>query len=247
MQLDSKPLNTNTLEYYAKLAKSRPFLQQIDDDINPIAISCYNKDWPWLISIGGLNQRMGMPNHEFVGITRNQDCNKLFVRDATRLWYQKGLNDISHNFDSTGIFLRALLDHLQAVRKIAIGNSAGGYAAIGWAEMVDFDSVLVFSPQSTIRFADILRSDRRWVKFVWPAWLRSATTLDLTNKKYFSANRNIRVLYSENFRPDRYQAERLQYFDGVTLDPRNSTKHSLVKQLRDSGELSTIIQEAFIT
>lgn len=224
-------------------AEHQPFDEQLKSSL-PVAIEKRDESYPWLVSVGGLNQRMGMPVHEFVGVTKSLDVphNRLFVRDSTRLWYQKGLEGITDNFWDTGQFLGRLLDALGAGQRSAIGSSAGGFACLGWTNSARFDRVLTFSPQSAIGPTAKVK-DQRWLKFIWKSWLLSDRCLDVAPASFHSNARSIRVVYPRLLAADRFQAERIQEHGALTLDGRDSADHSVVREIKKSGELIDMLSQ----
>ena len=219
----------------------------LDDQVkggSPIAVDRAKIDDPWIVCVGGLNQRMGMPVHEFVGVVRDVPVNKLFVRDPTRLWYQRGVVGLGDDFDEVGRTLGALLDHLKAGRRVAAGSSAGGFAVMGWSLDLKLDEAIVFSPQSTIGPGAKLSKDRRWLKFVWKTWVRKEAVLDVARADRFSESCRTRVVYPRLVAQDRFQAERLRGLPGVMLDGRSSADHSVVREMRDTGELARMLRDA---
>ena len=114
-----------------------------------------------VIAFGGLQQHIGggkgggMPPHEFVKSCRRAGArHALFVRDATRSWYCRGLGSGAfgdgrrcESFDELVESLRSEVARLKPRRVITIGSSMGGYAAVRAGIALNASRAIGFSPQ----------------------------------------------------------------------------------------------------
>lgn len=133
-----------------------------------------------VIAFGGLQQRLGggagggVPPYEFVRSCQKAGArHSLFVRDATRSWYCRGLGIGSveertrggdgdggggggvawretSTFDAMVEELRAEIAALAPSRVVTIGSSMGGYAAVRAGIALNAHTVIAFSPQVLI-------------------------------------------------------------------------------------------------
>ena len=46
------------------------------------------------MSFGGVNQGLGMPIFEFFNSINDLECDKVFFRDFSQMWYQKGVDEV---------------------------------------------------------------------------------------------------------------------------------------------------------
>ncbi|KOO27292.1 aspartyl asparaginyl beta-hydroxylase [Chrysochromulina tobinii] len=187
-----------------------------------------------VIAFGGLQQHIGgghsggMPPHEFV-----RSCTKagaryaLFVRDASRSWYCRGLGDgafgdaaAGDTFESMVAGLRAEIDRLAPARVVTIGSSMGGYAAIRAGIALNADRAVAFSPQV------LLHPDERRGAALEPmhfdellSWLRLAASAEgFAMRSLVEAVREappsiftaVEVHVGASEHGDVYEAERLQ-------------------------------------
>ena len=187
-----------------------------------------------VIAFGGLQQHIGgghsggMPPHEFV-----RSCTKagaryaLFVRDASRSWYCRGLGDgafgdaaAGNTFESMVAGLRAEIDRLAPARVVTIGSSMGGYAAIRAGIALNADRAVAFSPQV------LLHPDERRGAALEPmhfdellSWLRLAASAEgFAMRSLVEAVREappsiftaVEVHVGASEHGDVYEAERLQ-------------------------------------
>ena len=99
----------------------------------------------------------GVPSHEFVSSCRRAGVRyAVFVRDALRSWYLRGLgedylrqddDELGYNFAGMVRQLQVEIEALRPSRVVTIGSSMGGYAAIRAALELDADAALAFAPQ----------------------------------------------------------------------------------------------------
>jgi hypothetical protein len=79
------------------------------------------------------------------------DADILLLRDPKNAWYLTGLGDSFKNFYSLYFFLKNEASRYDKV--IAMGSSAGGYAAILFASLLNFYGCISFTPQTDLKIA----------------------------------------------------------------------------------------------
>ncbi len=204
-----------------------------------------------LVSFGGIHQGLGMPVFEFFKSLTNVDCDKVFLRDFERAWYQKGLDAEMNHIDKVRDYLYELIAQNNYHKICFLGSSMGGYAAILFGAMLKADKVIAFAPQTFIDKINRLKYyDRRWSEEInklhaFPA--RRKEYFDL--KKYLAQVKDfkteIALYYASSDRLDKKHAERLSHLPQVKLHPQANGGHEVVKHIRDSGELDQIIRATF--
>lgn len=115
------------------------------------------------IFFGGVLGGIAILPFEFYKASNILNENKIFVRDVEQCWYHKGLLGISHDLQTTALFLKSEIDRLNVEEVYFVGNSMGGYAAILFSTLVGRGEVIAFAPQTFI--SQELRqkySDARW-------------------------------------------------------------------------------------
>lgn len=107
-----------------------------------------------LVAFGGLQQRVGgglgagVPPHEFVTSCRRAGAKYvLFVRDAARAWYCRGLSTGAPGFAGVVAAVRAEVAVVKPARLVTIGSSMGGYAAVRAGIDLGAEIAIGFSPQ----------------------------------------------------------------------------------------------------
>ncbi|MBA3685068.1 MAG: hypothetical protein H0W72_07475 [Planctomycetes bacterium] len=203
-----------------------------------------------LVSFGGVRQGLGVPVFEFFNSIADLDCDKIFIRDFSAAWYQKGVDAEIDSLDKLIGFLRSSITRSAYGRVCFIGNSMGGYAAILFGSIVDAHRVIAFAPQSYIDWWNRLVSrDRRWkqeIGLVHRNERRNSTYFDLKKHLERTAYRTrIDLYYSPDHRLDRKHCERLSGSRNVVLHPLAEGGHEVVKAIRDKGQLKELIRSAF--
>ena len=129
-------------------------------DAEPLEFSDADSD-VLLVAFGGLNRQIGIPPFEFMRLTGETPVKKLFVRDPRQAWYHRGLPGYSDTLEETATVLAERTRG--AARTVVTGNSAGGYAALLFGELLGADAIVCFAPQTTLRMAALHElGDRRW-------------------------------------------------------------------------------------
>lgn len=203
------------------------------------------------------------PYFEFVESTQQFPIHKIFLRDTYQLWYHRGLPGISENIRGTAEYLRKEIEKINPKKVVAIGNSMGGYAALLFGYLLNTTLVLAFSPKSFIT---------PWKRFLYvDLWLKAAITrgefkiirqsLRLlgehqADRQYFDLRSALNapnhvtqyhIFYNCNSRIDRLNATRILDKPGVFPHCfQYRSKHNLVKELRQNGELAHIFTAALV-
>jgi len=102
-----------------------------------------------LIAFGGMTQGLSMPPKEFFKSLVHKDINIIFVKDFKQCWYQKGLLGKTSDVENSIEYLKNIIPKTTE-NLVALGASAGGYAAIRFGIALNADRILAFSPQTFI-------------------------------------------------------------------------------------------------
>lgn len=110
-----------------------------------------------IVSFSGVGkQRSVEPPPEFPAIASADHQNHvLFVSDMSRSW----LNG-DGMADQILRCIQATADHVDAARVSALGNSMGGTMALHLSRYFDFEKVIAFTPQYSVRSDDVPEEDR---------------------------------------------------------------------------------------
>jgi len=179
---------------------------------------------------------MDMPPYEFFGLLSEWPISKVFLRDLDQAWYQRGVAGLGP--------LSAVAERLHTLRSpgtnLIVGNSAGGFAALMLGALTGFE-VLAFSPQTYLgRWRRLVSWDTRWRAEIRTLSAIPGATLDVVP---FVRGLPMRaeVHYADRDRLDRHHARRLDGLAGIKLVAHPEGDHSLIRSLRDSGELRDLI------
>ena len=202
------------------------------------------------MAFGGLKRGFGLiPPFEFFRITREVDTKKLYVRDMNQAWYHRGLPGIADNIDGVAVYLKNMIREQQPRKVVAVGNSAGGYAALLFGYLLSANIVLAFSPQTFISKQErALHGDDRWEEYQ----ILNAHQSPTRQEKYFNLKRTLgarrtgtkyRIYYQQENRLDRIHAKRMRVVPNVFLHPRpeGGDDHHLVVHLKRNGALKKML------
>lgn len=197
---------------------------------------------------GGINARVGMPQFEFYRSAQILDEHRIFLRDFSQSWYQRGLPGIAADAAGIADFLKSRINELEPEEVTFVGNSMGGFAAIMFAAMLGRGHAIAFAPQVTIcPQTRLTMGDFRWTRQLLPTWAATVFgdhAYDLAPLLRRSPEGAIRVdiYYSKLERLDARHAEALAGLPSVRLHPHEVGGHMLVRHLRDTGELAEILR-----
>jgi hypothetical protein len=209
----------------------------------------------WVIGFGGMQLYHPQPDFEWGHALGALPANVLLVRDPAQFWYLHGLPDLAPDLAGTILALRDRLAERGAGPIICVGASTGGYAALLFGALLGAAEVHAFSPMTVIPSRTLLEV---------AAYARSANwrligkQIALRRSPRLAASfRDLRpILAADNGRTayhlyygrahtaDRRNARRLDGLPRVTLHPFDDYHHDIVRALRQTGDLSTILTTA---
>lgn len=201
---------------------------------------------------GGINSRVGMPQFEFYRSAQILDEHKIFLRDFSQSWYQRGLPGIAADPFELGEYLKSRIAELAPEQVTFVGNSMGGFAAILFASMLGTGRAIAFAPQTFISPGRRLAArDFRWTRQLLPTYAATAFRphlYDLPSAlgKRLSRPSAIDIYYSRHERLDALHAETLAGLESVQLHPRDVGGHMLVRHLRDTGALADVLRASAV-
>ena len=197
---------------------------------------------------GGINSRIGMPPFEFYETARILDYSKVFFRDFSQAWYQCGLPGIAKDVFELAEFIKSRINELQPREIYFTGNSMGGFAAILFSSILGTGKAIAFSPQSCLSFSKRLGlGDRRWRKKIIRMYCKTMfrkhvydlPDVMIDNHQDFT----IDIHVSAGDQLDIKHATALQHFSQVRIHRHDLGSHDLVRYLRDTGMLASIMAD----
>jgi pimeloyl-ACP methyl ester carboxylesterase len=205
-----------------------------------------------LVAFAAMSPLMPPPFHLFEA-TSDLPVKRLFVRDPARVWYQHGVPGFGDSIDEVAASLRAIIDEQDVARLVAMGSSAGGYAALAFGSLLEADLVIAFSPQTIL--------DRTWLTEVgdqrWPGHFKNLAALGGPDPRWIDLRdalprerrpgTTFEVRYPSPHEEDARHAERLDGVPGLELIGHERGYHNFIRGLRDRGELREIFNSAGLT
>jgi hypothetical protein len=168
----------------------------------------------------------GIPRFEFVNFFNKnfENINKHFYIDKFRTCYHKGIFGLSNNIDETVEYLKNEIKQYKNV--IFLGVSAGGYAAILFGSLLNINSIIAFTPQT-------FRRD----KYIDEKYRDISQYINNVTKYYIYGNLSVTDIKDTHHIS---QCERISNHSNVYI---TRVKNFNLKKMRDSGELSTILNK----
>jgi hypothetical protein len=201
-----------------------------------------------LVTFGGMKSLAGLASYEFVAMTEAMPVKKMYLRDPRQSWYHRGMPQQGTTLEGVAAAVGKLLEQQDLARTVLAGNSAGGYAALLFGEMLGVDTVLAFAPQTVIHPQGLAAmGDRRWDEMLAPLIKHDALEqrwADLREALPGIRHSHVQhhVYYDITNTLDRQHAEHLRGLDGVHLYRFAHGGHGLVRELRDSGALDRLLR-----
>lgn len=197
-----------------------------------------NKSAKTVIAFGGMLTALGMPKAEFFNsFDKNNNLNFIFLKDFWQSWYQKGLLGIANDVESLADFIREIVP-VESQELYCVGTSAGGFAAILFAELLNAKKSLSFGPQTNVDLKTFLRfraPESKWDE------IKSSKYLDLRNIVSGEVNH---ILYvSSKNEIDSEQAENLRLLPKVHVNFIDSESHNIAGFLKRNDGLQPVLQD----
>ena len=214
-----------------------------------------NKSSTLLVTFAGMGWKNSIPTFIFHNFLKSyQNIDKLFLRDINCRYYMTGLKSTTNSLEETLTLIREIINKKEYKKIIALGCSAGGFAAILYGHLLNFDKVLAFSPQTVINHKKNLLIGDKYNAPKTCEWLstrtnqQSATTtilykkaLDLNNMKPFNCNIDIHYSISANMGTDKLHALYIEDEDKCKIIEHPGNDHMIALTLRNNGKLKEII------
>ena len=188
-----------------------------------------------------------IPSFNFYRLFENDKYfDKLFIRDIKREFYLNGLKNTTKNFQETIDLIKELTSVKNYRKIVAIGASAGGFAAILYGQLLNFSKVIAFNPQTVLSIEmETVLKDYKFNKLCGK--LRKLNTSDtlyqncLNLKNLIPFKTKVDLHYSGLSKVDKKHAEYIEH-ENCKLIKYQSSSHLIAQQLRESEELKSIIE-----
>jgi hypothetical protein len=218
------------------------------DDGSPVARDYSTSSDVLVVSFSGLRRSPGeMPGFSLRKVLAALPVSRLYLRDLDKAWFLRGLRGLTRNVDETVAFLRNEATVAGARRTVLIGYSLGGFAALLYGALLGADEVHALSPQTFISFWRRWRAgDHRWQRYVLPLHFGSTRRYhDLRpHLSRCPSQTQLHVHVARDSRLDVLHAAHVRDLPQIITHEHSQGSHRLVTELRDSGELKTILARA---
>ena len=205
-----------------------------------------------LISFGAMGTRAfdedKIPSFNFYRLFENdKSFDKLFIRDISREFYLNGLKNTTKNLQETIDLIKELTSVKNYKKKVAVGASAGGFAAILFGQLLNFSKVIAFNPQTVLSLEmETVLNDFQFNQICTK--LRNLNTSDtlyqncLNLKNLIPFKTKVDLHYSGLKSVDKKHAEFIEH-ENCKLIKYQSSTHLIAQQLSEIGKLKSIIEE----
>ena len=205
-----------------------------------------------LVLFAGMGWKQSIPTFIFYNFLKSYtNIDKLFLRDINCRYYIAGIRNSTTCFKETVEMYRELISRKKYKRIIGLGCSAGGYASILYGQLLGFDKVHAFSPQTVLSerkedlIGDVYNAPKtcRWLRTLHMEDEEYQKALDLNNFRPFQCPIDIHYSVNGNKGADKKHAIYLESSNCNTIEhPGND--HMIALTLRDNGNLKEIIDDA---
>jgi pimeloyl-ACP methyl ester carboxylesterase len=202
-----------------------------------------------LVIFAAMGTRPPPPFH-FFQVTAGMPAKRLFARDPKRVWYHRGVPGFGDSIDAVAGSLRTIIEQQGPERVIALGSSAGGFAALVFGTLLEADLVLCFAPQTML--------DPDWLAKIgdirWRHRLNALVALGGPDSRYVDVREAIlrdrradtayEVHYPASLDWDVHHAQHLKGLPGLELHAHEEKEHQFVQALQRSGALGQMLRAA---
>ena len=158
----------------------------------------------------------GVLAYDFLKSLRSIPAKKVFVADEHDLWYR--------NYS-----LADLTVELTLGRRIFMGHSAGGYAAIVYGCQLNAKGIIAFAPQ-------IIQDDH---------WKNFAPHIDAVEAIGNAPDTEIHVVVCKRAANDRKHVAHIEHFDNVTVHMLDDATHNAARIAVKNGLMLKLIDKLF--
>lgn len=188
-----------------------------------------------VVSCSGVgNKRKVAPPPEFSKMASHGGENHvLWVIDESRSWLNAP--GMAERLVAT---IEMMRETIGATRLVGLGNSMGATMLLHLSRLVDFDTILAFTPQYSVD-PIIIPDETRWFYF-----RRKIESLRFPCADYFRLDRTIYFIMHGDTTNELIHALRFPNMHGLTHLIFPGYGHTLTAQLKKQGKLTTIVNLA---
>lgn len=156
-------------------------------------------------------------------------CDLIFFIDKKQCWYHKGIDNITHNIESTVEYIDSIIDNNKYEKIIFMGTSAGGYASILFGSLCKkVSNVISFIPQTILTDP----CDKKYSNI--KNFINANTKYILVGDKSITNKKDTHHIY---------HCDNIKDFVNVKIIRNNGCD---LKKLRDSGFIKKLIDDIIV-
>jgi hypothetical protein len=200
-----------------------------------------------VIVFTGLADRMVLPLQLFDRYLAELDLSAVYLRDTKRIGYFHGISSLASDYEGTIERLKEMLVDLDAMTVHAIGNSAGGMAAVSYGLDLAARQILTFSAPLALTTQTGDHDQRANVFLTRLLTQVPDERRHLRERLEASRGRTrVHLYYGEDMREDRWHAEAVANAENVVLHPISGLAgHGALFRLAERPGLRSLFREMF--
>lgn len=186
-----------------------------------------------VVSFSGVGNKRNIEHPpEFPGIaSAGRQNHVLFVSDTSRSW----LNG-DGMAEQILYCIRAVVEHVNAERVIAIGNSMGGTMALHLSRFFDFERVIAFTPQYSVHVDEVPEEDR------WFYFRKQINTFHFPKVEALRPKATKYFIFHGDEQRELAHALRFPKAPGISHYIMPETDHNVAARLKEQGALALLVQ-----
>ena len=197
----------------------------------------------------GRKDRGPTPSFNFYQLLKNdKSFDKLFIREINPSYFLCGLKNSTKNLQETIDLIKKLTSVKNYRKKVSIGSSSGGFAAILYGQLLNFSKVIAFNPQTVLSIEKETVVKDNYFQVDLCKSLRNRNKSDnfyqncLNLKNLIPFNSKVDIHFSGLSIIDKSYAKFIEH-ENCKLIEYQSSSHLLALQLKENEQLKSIIKE----
>jgi len=223
-----------------------------DEDLGNILVYT-NPGTEVVLAFGGLGAGYGNYRYEFLKLTRNHDCSRIYCRDIRGIWYHAGINNEINSIPSLKKELDTIVSKLQPTKLVCLGASTGGFAALLFGHMLKANTVHAFGPQTFLSKELRTFYNNSYDLQRWPKNMKELHSLDLSPaSRYFDLREvleedngitSYHVHVCSGYEGDNLHAFHIRHCPNVYFHYYDCDIHSVAGYLKKEGKLEELLEQ----
>lgn len=220
--------------------------RDLSSEILDVEVIDRGKGLPLVISFGGfgINPDTGRAQYAMQGFLKDSAVNQICVRDHFCCWYHNGISGASTDVASTVVYLRQLIDELQADRILCTGTSGGGHAAILFGTLLGVTGVIALNPQTLLQRGLKCYAEGHLYTL---KWTDGEGTWDFTRNQQYAdlldlppSDVRIEIIYGQDSLIDEFHSGRMNVLPNVHAEGVPGDHSTAIIRARDNGVLAQL-------